>query len=180
MVSELYDIGDVVSIFSLKKHKGLSGKECFFANSIENVIEYANYGYNSSLLILVSYEDKTFLATDGKYYKYLIPKKNKDITFSPFRTAEEFIREVKKRSKLFHGLDGNMLPAIWVRNIKTDFITSIICINTDSDLIGEVHLTNHYIIAFSELLSEYVFFDGTPCGMIIGNEEDIECPRECL
>ncbi len=179
MVSELYDIGDVVCIFSLKKHKGLSGKECFFANSIENVIEYANYGYNSNVLVLVSYEDKTFLATDGNHYKYLIPRKNKNIIFRPFRTAEEFIREVKKRSKLFYGLNGNMLPAIWVRNIKENLLTSIICINTNFDTIEEVHYSNHYVISFSQLMSEYVFYDGTPCGMI-DDEEDMVCPKEWL
>ena len=73
-----------------------------------------------------------------------------------------------------------MLHSIWVKHIKTDLITSIVCINTDADLLGAVHLTNHNIITFSELLTDYIFFDGTPCGMIISNEEDMECPKECL
>ena len=172
MVSELYDIGDVVCIFSLKKHKGLSGKECFFANSIENVIEYANYGYNNNVLVLVSYENNNFLASDGNYYNYLIPKKNKNINFRPFRTAEEFVREVQKRSNLFYGLDVHMLHSIWLRSINTDLLTSIVCINTDLDLVEEVHLSSHKVITFSELLNDYTFFDGTPCGMIDDDKEE--------
>lgn len=180
MVSELYDIGDVVSIFSLKKHKGMIGKEFFFAASVEKVIDYANYGYGLSILSRIDYNNNAFLAINGKSYRYAILKKKKNIIFRPFRTAEEFIREVQKRSNLFYGLDVHMLHSIWVKHIKTDLITSIICINTDTDLLGAVHLTNHDIITFSELLTDYIFFDGTPCGMIISNEEDMECPKECL
>ena len=176
MESELYDIQDIISVYDINKHKGIIGKECFFATSVEKVIDYANYGYGCNLLAKIDYHNNTFLAFNGKSYKYAILKKKKNIIFRPFRSAEEFIKEVQKRSRLFNGLDGNMLPAIWVKNIKTDFITSIISINTDTDLLGEVHLTNHYIITFSELLNDYIFFDGTPCGML--GKEDFECPAE--
>lgn len=176
MVSELYDIQDVISVYDINKHKGMLDKECFFATSIDKVIDYANYGYGLSLLSKIDYNNNTFLALNGKSYKYAILKKKKKIIFRPFRTAEEFIREVQKRSKLFHGLDGNMLPAIWVKNIKSDFITCITCISTDTDMLCGVHLLNQYLVTFSELLNDYIFFDGTPCGMI--NKEDLECPAE--
>ena len=77
MVSELYDIGDVVSIFSHNKHKGMIGKECFFAASVEKVIEYANYGYGLSILSRIDYNNNTFLAINGKSYRYAIQKRKR-------------------------------------------------------------------------------------------------------
>lgn len=170
MENERYSIQDVISIFNLKELKDLPGHECFFAHSIEDVIEYANYGYSRSVLVRVNYDSNTFLSSDGNSYQYLIPKKKKFIRFRPFRTTEEFIREVQKRTKLFYGLDT--FPAIWIKNIKHNFISAVTCICMDKDLLGIVHLLNQSTLDLYQLFYDYLFFDGTPCGMIDDDKEE--------
>ena len=152
---------------TLEEAKNAIGKECYFGATPIGCIKNANDDKNSSVLREVrSNEFSPFITSNYGSYSCIIVKEEQKPKYVPFESIEEFVErytEVKEGTE-FGTFEDNLLQCgMWIKS-KDDYdlsqVTAIrkygICIDTMSTF-----------VSWKNLLDDFEFIDGTPCGKLV-------------
>ena len=160
----------------------LIGKEVYFYDNPYLCLKAANEKSASNSGILVSiYKDSInpfyVKCKSGSYqYPCIIEKKEEpEPEFVPFASADEFLDEFDEANySITNGtLENRVLEygGIWLKSKKDDFLCMVAGIRDDGLVICDKKMTISDTIEYNvkmswdEILTDFVFLDGTPCGM---------------
>ena len=152
---------------TLEEAKNAIGKECYFGATPIGCIKNANDDKNSSVLREVrSNEFSPFITSNYGSYSCIIVKEEQKPKYVPFESIEEFVErytEVKEGVE-FGTFEDNLLQCgMWIKSKDDDDLSQVtaireygICIDTMST-----------IVLWKNLLDDFEFIDGTPCGKLV-------------
>ena len=152
---------------TLEEAKNAIGKECYFGSTPIGCIKNANDDKNSSVLREVrSKEFSPFITSNYGSYSCIIVKEEPKPKYVPFKSIKEFVErytEVKEGAE-FGTFEDNLLQCgMWLKSKDDDDLSQVtvireygICIDTIST-----------IVLWKNLLDDFKFIDGTPCGKLV-------------
>ena len=155
---------------TLEEAKNAIGKECYFGSTPIGCIKNANDDKNSSVLREVrSKEFSPFITSNYGSYSCIIVKEEPKPKYVPFKSIEEFVErytEVKEGAE-FGTFEDNLLQCgMWIKSKDNNDLSQItvikeygICIDTMST-----------IVLWENLLDDFEFIDGSPCGKEVKDE----------
>lgn len=160
----------------------LIGKEVYFEAKPFLCLKAANekLASNSGILVEVYKDSINPFCVKGKSgsYKYpcIIEKKEEpEPEFVPFASADEFLDEFDEANySIAHGtLENRVLEygGIWLKSKKDDSLCMVAGIQNDGLVICDKKMTisdrveYNVKMSWDEILADFVFLDGTPCGM---------------
>ena len=162
--------------------ESLIGKEVYFYDNPYLCLKAANEksASNSGILIAV-YKDNinpfcVKRKSDSYQYPCIIEKKEEiEPEFVPFKSVDEFLDEFDEANySITHGtLENRVLEygGVWLKSKKDDSLCMAAGVQDDGLVIcdKEVPLSNpikyNVKMSWEEILANFVFLDGTPCGM---------------
>ena len=153
--------------------RSLIGKEVYFEAKPFLCLKAANEKLASNLGILVEvYKDSINpFCVKGKSgsYKYpcIIEKKEEPKPeFVPFKSADEFMDEYDNVNYSINSgtLENKLLNygGVWLKSKKDNSLCMVIC---DKERITSEPIEYNVRMSWAEILANFVFADGTPCGM---------------
>ena len=162
--------------------ESLIGKEVYFYDNPYLCLKAANKKSASNSGILVSiYKDSInpfyVKCKSGSYqYPCIIEKKEEpEPEFVPFASADEFLDEFDEANySIAHGtLENRVLEygGVWLKSKKDDSLCMVagICDNglviCDKERTISDPIVYNVKMSWTEILADFVFLDGTPCGM---------------
>ena len=173
-----YTYKDIIIDPTSEEAKNCIGKEVYFSDSPYGCLESANNHEKCSLSILESIdEDAVYCPFNIKnhYCKNHIILKREDCEpkteYVPFESADEFIDAYGNTLKTIDDSSENNLlhlGGIWLKR-KCDSVLIAQCIEISDK--GIVLGINHQTTFWDDLLDDYQFLDGTPCGKLKEVEE---------
>ena len=152
---------------TLEEAKNAIGKECYFGATPIGCIKNANDDKNSSVLREIrSNEFSPFITSNYGSYSCIIVKEEQKPKYVPFESKEEFVErytEVKEGTE-FGTFEDNLLQCgMWIKSKDDDDLSQVtvireygICIDTMSTF-----------VLWKNLLDDFEFIDGTPCGKLV-------------
>lgn len=152
---------------TLEEAKNAIGKECYFGSTPIGCIKNANDDKNSSVLREVrSKEFSPFITSNYGSYSCIIVKEEQKPKYVPFKSIEEFVErytEVKEGAE-FGTFEDNLLQCgMWLKSKDDDDLSQVtvireygICIDTMSTF-----------VLWKNLLDDFEFIDGSPCGKLM-------------
>lgn len=112
-----------------------------------------------------------FYKKDGYSYSYNLfylveePKENR---FRPYSNPDEMIEDFVKRYSQYNGFKGNANPMynpmIWIKSKSTGF-RHLVTDYGDNSYDCNCVWIGAFSIVFKELLDDYTYLDGSPCGI---------------
>lgn len=163
-----YTRKDIIIIPTIERAKNCIGKEVYFSDSVSDCLYRANNDINCYTGILGAInEDSTYpFYVGGKYYQFIIPKKVKQKPeYVPFESADEFLNayENSKYNVINVTTEKQLISCggFWLKS-KSKAIWVTQCINISN--YGVTLGLNRKFRVWKELLDNYEFLDGTPCG----------------
>lgn len=169
-----YTFKEVIIDPTTEKVKSYIGKNVYASDCPNCCLEYANENNKLALQKLIGIfpgTDKPFKVSNGcsYYVTCIIPKKeNLKPEYVPFDLPDEFINAYDYciNYRITNGtIESKILKydGIWLKSKYDDIrITQCIEISDKGIVIG----LNHQITLWKDLLDNYEFIDGTPCGKI--------------
>ena len=159
--------------------EGLIGKEVYFSDVPIYCIDRANKNYNAGILreVRENYAAPFFVETfSGEMLNYacIIPKKEESKPkYVPFESVNEFIDayDYCVNYRISRGSVENKLLSyggIWLKGKVSGFYYMVVEIRSD----GVVLAGDQDVIFWSELLKDYVFIDGSPCGRLVEEKHE--------
>lgn len=157
--------------------ENLIGKEVYFDDVPINCIKWANEDYEVGILKDVRKDNPApfFVKTSrGRMLNYpcIIPKKEEELEpeFVPFKSADEFLDEFDEANySITHGtLENRVLEygGIWLKSKKDDSLCMAAGVQDDGLVICDKDTLEYNVkMSWDEILADFVFLDGTPCGM---------------
>lgn len=152
---------------TLEEAKNAIGKECYFGSTPIGCIKNANDDKNSSVLREVrSNEFLPFITSNYGCYSCIIVKEEQKPKYIPFESIEEFVErytEVKEGVE-FGTFEDNLLQCgMWLKSKDGDDLSQVIVIKEYGICID----TMSTIVLWKNLLDDFEFIDGTPCGKLV-------------
>ena len=157
--------------------ENLIGKEVYFDDVPINCIKWANEDYEVGILKDVRKDNPApfFVKTSrGRMLNYpcIIPKKEEELEpeFVPFKSVDEFLDEFDEANySITHGtLENRVLEygGIWLKSKKDDSLCMAAGVQDDGLVICDKDTLEYNVkMSWDEILADFVFLDGTPCGM---------------
>ena len=155
------------------------GKKVFSSSDINLLLNRANndeYEMTLTQVEDVDSEPFTVMNTDGTEYDadFIIIKKEPELEYVPFESVDEFINAYDSANySVKNGTVENKLlnyGGIWLKDNEIDaycMVTEIwdtgVVIGNKNITIGETTVFND-ITSWDELLEDFTFLDGSPCG----------------
>lgn len=169
-----YTYRDIIIDPTSEEAKNCIGKEVYFSDNIRMCLCRANKDINSFTRILQKINEKDYrpFKVDDNYYQVIIPKKEEPKPACiPFKSAVEFLDAYEDANySITNGTIENRLlnhGGIWLINtVSFDSYMMVTEVWNDGLNLG----TDPEVVLWEELLRDYTFLDGTPCGKI--KEED--------
>ena len=175
-----YTYEDIIMDPEDPRLEGAIGKECYFSDYPKKLLESARY--NSALyldcLTNISKEKACpFVDKNGSSWALIIIKKEKP-KYVPFESKWEFIESYMDNRSNHEYLDHQIscLGGIWLKDKdwegayfmvteiwKEGVVVSDIKMKTTKEGNDEYYTTNE-TTEWKELLRDYTFLDGSPCG----------------
>lgn len=160
----------------------LIGKEVYFHDNPSRCLEGANEKSTSILGILEGIKetdhDPFVIEKHGSFYKSpcIIEKKEEpEPEFVPFKSADEFLDEFDEANySITHGtLEHRVLEygGVWLKSKKDDSLCMVAVVRDDGLVICDKESTTSGTVEYNvkmswdEILADFLFLDGTPCGM---------------
>ena len=157
--------------------ESLIGKEVYFYDNPYLCLKAANEksASNSGILIAV-YKDNinpfcVKRKSDSYQYPCIIEKKEElEPEFVPFKSVDEFLDEFDEANySITHGtLENRVLEygGIWLKSKKDDSLCMAAGVQDDGLVICDKDTLEYNVkMSWDEILADFVFLDGTPCGM---------------
>lgn len=162
--------------------ESLIGKEVYFHDNPSRCLEGANEKSTSILGTLEGIKetdhDPFVIEKHGSFYKSpcIIEKKEElEPEFVPFKSVDEFLDEFDEANySIAHGtLENRVLEygGIWLKSKKDDSLCMVSGVRDDGLVICDKERTPSEPVEYNvkmswdEILADFVFLDGTPCGM---------------
>ena len=161
-----YTYEDIIMDPNDPRLEGAIGKECYFSDYPKNALDYARN--NSTVDRLKSINKELACPFVGEHkasWAVVIIKKEEPKKYVPFESIEEFVErytEVKEGTE-FGTFEDNLLQCgMWIKSKDDDDLSQVtvireygICIDTMSTF-----------VLWKNLLDDFEFIDGTPCGKL--------------
>lgn len=169
-----YTFKEVIIDPTIEKVKSYIGKDVYVSDYPTCCLEYANNNNKLALQKLIEIfpgMDRPFKVYNGCFYYVtcIIPKKEDlKVGYIPFDSPDEFIDayDYCVNYRIKNGtIESKILnyDGIWLKSKCDDIcITQCIEISDKGIAIG----LNHQVTLWKDLLDNYEFLDGTPCGKI--------------
>lgn len=179
-----YAYKDVIIDPTSEEAKNCIGKYVYFADNPSACLRHANYSCNNYCLILREIKtDKCFpfvLGNQGTGCACIILKKEEPKhEYVPFSNQEEFLNHyVHHKDRLVESSSIHQLSSlggVWLKDKHLTTFYMVTEIWDDGVIIGDTkmktakrgngeYFTMNDITKWCELLEDYTFLDGTPCG----------------
>ena len=168
-----YTYKDIIIDPTSEEAKNAVGKKCFVSNIPTSCLEHANendYDFLTKLnSINLNLETPFNVNFDGEKHNVnciIVKKEEPKPKYVPFKSIEEFVErytEVKEGTE-FGTFEDNLLQCgMWLKSKDDDDLSQVtvireygICIDTIST-----------IVLWKNLLDDFEFIDGTPCGKLV-------------
>lgn len=179
---EEYTYDNVIINPTQEDIESLIGKEVYFYDNPYLCLKAANKksASNSGILVAI-YKDNInpfyVKCKSGSYqYPCIIEKKEEPKPeFVPFASADEFLDEFDEANySITHGaLEHRVLEygGIWLKSKKDNSLCMVAGVRDDGLVICDKQMTISGMVEYNvkmswaEILADFVFLDGTPCGM---------------
>ena len=162
-----YTWDDIIIDPTSDRAKKAVGKDCYFGATPIGCIRNANDDKNSSVLREVrSNEFSPFITSNyGSYSCIIVKKEEPKPKYVPFKSIEEFVErytEVKEGTE-FGTFEDNLLQCgMWIKSKDDNDLSQITVIREHGICID----TMSTIVLWKNLLDDFEFIDGTPCGKL--------------
>ena len=159
----------------------LIGKEVYFSDIPVYCIDRANKNYNVGILreVRENYAAPFLVETSNGCmlnYACIIPKKEEPKPeFVPFKSADEFIDEYDNANYSINSgtLENKLLNygGVWLKSKKDNSLCMVAGVSNSGLVICDKERTTSEPIEYNikmswvEILANFVFANGTPCGM---------------
>ena len=166
-----YTYEDIIIDPKSEEAKNAVGKECYYEDNPTEVLNYARRGISHHLGILerIDTDEKQvnwFEFKSTGWACIIVKKEEPKPKYVPFKSIEEFVErytEVKEGAE-FGTFEDNLLQCgMWLKSKDDDDLSQVtvireygICIDTIST-----------IVLWKNLLDDFEFIDGTPCGKLV-------------
>lgn len=174
-----YTHNNIIIYPASEKAKNCIGKMVYFADSPSKCLSYANNNDNEHCEILREINvdrNSPFLLNSGFWDCIILRNEELEPEYVPFKDYGEFIRYYVS-STSDNSLDSKILTlgGIWLKQKNTNNYFMITEIQDDGVVLGNKKLkTTLYVVSeyhtsndtttWEELLNEYTFLNGSPCG----------------
>ena len=176
---------DDINIIGNERVSDAFGKECYYGYSAKEVLDNALNDRCKFILRRVDMDNPEPLGdTSNRWYPFMIVKKEEQKPeYIPFTNQEEFLNHYAwYRDSLTEGLSAHRLSSlggVWLRGKGSTALYMVIEIWDDGVVIGDIkmettrrgngeYFTVNGVTGWCELLKDYTFPDGTPCGSLKG------------
>ena len=161
-----YTYKDIIIDPNSEEAKNAVGKICYFSDSPRTLLSEIDCKRPVEG-ILTNMDDGYFEVDNEGYWDCIILKKEEPKPkYVPFKSIEEFVErytEVKEGTE-FGTFEDNLLQCgMWIKSKDDDDLSQVtvireygICIDTIST-----------IVLWKNLLDDFEFIDGTPCGKLV-------------
>lgn len=149
------------------------GKECYFSDVADFLLEYANDDeFCNRLLTIKKNTKRPFVSKFGTQWTFMIVKKeDPKPEYTSFESLEEFIDTYETQSKNLPKLETTINShGMWLKKIRSlysDFEDPFPLISITGLYKDGINLENKgYTTSWEELFRCYQFLNGTPCGKL--------------
>ena len=174
--------------------RSLIGKEVYFGDTPMECLHNANIDNRASLGILTEIREKfnfpfridrtinlnhldngDFVYEDWNFLCFIPKKEDPKPEFVPFKSADEFIDEYDNANYSINSetLENKLLSygGVWLKSKKDYSLCMVARVSNDGLVICDKERTTSEPIEYNvkmswaEILADFLFLDGTPCGM---------------
>ena len=162
-----YTYKDIIIDPNSEEAKNAVGKICYFSNSPRNILSDI---YRKSAVegILTNMDDGYFEVDNEGYWDCIILKKEEPKPkYVPFQDIREFLLSYSCYERLLKE-DNCFLSnrGIWLMDCENGDYFLVTEIWGDGVVLGSNQTTTHW----DDLLEEFIFLDGSPCGKEVKDE----------
>lgn len=154
------------------------GSEGYFADNLDDLkdmVERERVEYCGKIdsIEAESYSCRFHKKDKYSYGLFYLVKEPQEEKFRPYSNPDEMIEDFKKRYNAYGGWSGKdnpmYNPMIWIKSKDTGFRYLVTDYGND-DNCGHCNKSCIWIgtisLGFTELLEDYTYLDGTPCGIM--------------
>ena len=167
-----YTYKDIIIDPTSEEAKNAVGEGCYFGSNPKTVLDFANCNEKKFLRVLECIkpeEDNPFYDYNYGFPCIIVKKEEPKPKYVPFESIEEFVErytEVKEGTE-FGTFEDNLLQCgMWIKSKDDDDLSQVtvireygICIDTMSTF-----------VSWKNLLDDFEFIDGSPCGKEVEDE----------
>ena len=163
-----YTYKDIIIDPTSEEAKNAVGKICYFSDSPRTLLSEIDCKRPVEG-ILTNMEDGYFEVDNEGYWDCIILKKEEPKPkYVPFETGNEFLaaycnNETEKLYTIYRDLASH---GIWLKNRESDDLFMVVEIWGDGVVLGSNQTTTHW----DDLLEDFIFLDGSPCGKEVKDE----------
>ena len=164
-----YTYEDIIIDPNDPRLEGAIGKECYFNDSPKMILEHANNNSPNNFFSLKEInKNNEYPFTDGKYEDVwtliIIKKEEPKPEYVPFESKEEFIEAFHYHDNANYSETEDILMnyGMWLKDKNSHEIFLVTGVFNQSIHICDFDSDE----SWGELLNEYTFLDGSPCGRL--------------
>lgn len=151
--------------------ESLVGQLVYFGDSPAETLFYANTDNSRALSRLrdVKFDQfSPFIDSVGRAWSCIIQRTGvTDPVYTPFSSTEDFLYGYKYNQKKRHSSSLLDRYGMWLINKNSGYTHQV---NAIAGQDGVYISTYEYYFSWNMLLDEFLFLDGTPCGVLIGED----------
>ena len=164
-----YTYEDIIMDPEDPRLEGAIGKVCYFNDSPKMILEHANNNSPNNFFSLKEInKNNEYPFTDGKYEDVwtliIIKKEEPKLEYVPFESKEEFIEAFHYHDNANYSETEDILMnyGMWLKDKNSHEIFLVTGVFNQSIHICDFDSDE----SWGELLNEYTFLDGSPCGRL--------------
>ena len=165
-----YTYNDIIIDPESEEAKNAIGKEVYYTNWPMDLLKFAIEDKDKGILTIAS--GLGFLVNDTFWQCIIVKKEDPKPKYVPFESAGEFTDAYDCANySVKNGTVENKLLSyggVWLKGKVSGFYYMVAEIRSD----GVVLAGDQDVIFWSELLKDYVFIDGSPCGRLVEEKHE--------
>ena len=165
-----YTYNDIIIDPESEEAKNAIGKEVYYTNWPMDLLKFAIEDKGKGILTIAS--GLGFLVNDTFWQCIIVKKEDPKPKYVPFESAGEFTDAYDCANySVKNGTVENKLLSyggVWLKGKVSGFYYMVAEIRSD----GVVLAGDQDVIFWSELLKDYVFIDGSPCGRLVEEKHE--------
>lgn len=162
-----YTYKDIIIDPTSEEAKNCIGKEVYFADNPSSCLSFAKNNYHCQILLEINDNSKSPFVSEKsvRWCCIILKKEEPKPEYVPFKYAVEFLDTYEDANySITNGTIENRLlnyGGIWLIN-NVNFASYMMVTEVCGD--GLTLGTDTEVVSWEELLRDYTFLDGTPCG----------------
>ena len=167
-----YTYEDIIMDPEDPRLEGAIGKECYFNDSPKMILEHANNNSPNNFFSLKEInKNNEYPFTDGKYEDVwtliIIKKEEPKPKYVQFQDGREFFNSYLSVESRLEKEDYFLSNhGIWLMDCENGYYFLVTEIWGDGVVLGSNQTTTHW----DDLLEDFIFLDGSPCGKEVEDE----------